>query len=813
MDIRKIFSYLLVASLFLYLHKAQAQDAGTLPKDKKLTVKSATASEHQNGEDISKSFDGNMKTLYHSKWSGATFPVTLTYNFEQVDMNYILYVPRQDQNDNGIITKCKIIVKKDGAADYEKELTFKISHSAKVIKFQKQQKNVTQVQFIVYAGANNFVSCAEMEFYASATSSFDYTTIFTDATCSKLKPSVSQSDIDAIDIEYYKTLATDLFNNNYSTEFRVQEYKAWSHPNDFSRENRVGTYSLCDNPTGIYAAAAGEKLAVFVGDMHGYDLSLVLKNFDVPGGDGYYSNQNFSLQEGLNVITTTQPGLFYLFYHTPEHLTAPKIKVHIAYGKVNGYYDSQKHSKADWSKILNATQYKYFDVLGKYAHLSFETQLFKKNAASNGTELIAAYDSLVHQEREFMGYYKFNRNPYNRSHFTVMYKAYMYSAGYHTAYNITTLDGLTKVEQLKKTPWGPAHEVGHSNQHTPLFKWVGMTEVTNNVQSLLIQTSWGNRSRLSVEDKYQAAYNNLLIPQKAHCEPEEGEKLWWKLVPFWQLKLYFHDILGRKDFYKYIYQECRTRPIPMKDNKYDMGKCQLEFVKIVSDIAKMNLTDFFAKWGFLKPIDMEVDDYTKAQLTITEAQSKAVRDYMKKYSEKPDMILQYLTDDNLDIYKGKKEVVKGEYTTTEKNSSTYLTLSDSWKNYVAVEFYYKDKLISVERQGKEFKLPPLKGVSVYAVQYDGKKILVSKFQATGINDNIDNKSQLNIYPTIVKNGFTVEYNNKFNKKAMLEIYSLSGKKVHTERINQNKHYVNTNHLSSGTYIVKLGGKSCKIVVK
>lgn len=979
MELKKFLPYLLAASLFLCLNKVQAQDVNTLPEDVKLTVQSATASEHQNGEDIDKSYDGDVNTLYHSKWSGATFPVVLTYNFANVDMDYIQYIPRQDQ-ENGIITKCKITVKKSSGPDYVKNLTFPVSHSAKVISFPEQQKNVTKVIFRVTEGKNNFVSCAEMEFYKSTSSSFNYADIFTDATCSELKAGVTQSNIDAISIEYYRTLATDLLNNNYSKEFRVQEYKAWPHPSDFSRNNRVGTYSLCDNPTGIYAAAAGEKLAVFVGDKQGYDLSLVLKNFDAPGGDGYYNNQTFTLKEGLNVITTTQPGLFYLFYHTPEHLTAPNIKVHIAYGKVNGYFDSQKHTKADWSRILNATPYKYFDILGKYAHISFETQLFKTNAANNGDELIAAYDSLVHQEREFMGYYKYNRNPYNRSHFTVMYKAYMYSAGNHTAYNINTLDGLTKVEQFKKTPWGPAHEVGHSNQHTPLFKWVGMTECTNNVQSLLIQTSWGNRSRLSKEDKYQAAYEEIVIPKKAHCEPVApgSEQVWWKLVPFWQLKLYFHDVLGRNDFYKDIYQECRIRPVPMDDNGYDDGECQLEFVRIVSDVAQMDLTEFFETWGFLKPIDMEVDDYSKAQLTITEAQSQATKDHMKQYSEKPDMIIQYLTDDNLDIYKEKKEVVKGTYTIVEENSSTYIRLSSEWKNYVAVEVYHKCKLINVERQGNKFRLPPVKNISVYAVQYDGKRILVKGAKATSVNldatdktvhiggeftltpiiepdsacytnltwsssnttvatvdntgkvtaiaegtteitvtteednltakctvtvvkdavqatgvkldvtdktikvgdkftltatvepdnatntnliwstsdakiatvDNIGrvtalakgkatitvktedgnftatckvtvskataiedlgNTLQFGVYPTIVNNGFTVEFTGKFNNAATLEIYSLSGKKVHTERINRNKQYINVSDIQSGTYIVRLGSKSCKIV--
>lgn len=58
------------------------------------------------------------------------------------------------------------------------------------------------------------------------------------------------------------------------------------------------------------------------------------------------------------------------------------------------------------------------------------------------------------------------------------------------------MDNLCSVDQMKTNNWGPAHEVGHSNQTRPGLKWFGMTEVTNNICSMYIQKLYGINSRL-----------------------------------------------------------------------------------------------------------------------------------------------------------------------------------------------------------------------------------------------------------------------------------------------------------------------------
>ena len=90
----------------------------------------------------------------------------------------------------------------------------------------------------------------------------------------------------------------------YPAEFRIQEYKAWPHPDAQSETHKTSPYSLRDNPTGI-SVKDGEQLMIFVGDTHGQTVSAVIQNLDVPGGDGF-GGTSYPLSEGP---TRLQPGI------------------------------------------------------------------------------------------------------------------------------------------------------------------------------------------------------------------------------------------------------------------------------------------------------------------------------------------------------------------------------------------------------------------------------------------------------------------------------------------------------------------------
>lgn len=699
------------------------ETSGDIKDDVKVPVSHAAASSSQQGGEIEKSFDGDYKSIYHSSWNNKGehyFPITLEYFFEnQESIDYLIYYPRTEGY-NGHFKEVEIWVSTQAAPDYAKvtDYDFKGSPLAAKVMLDKPLIKPLSIKFIVKSGhgdGQGFASCAEMEFYRRNP---DPLTLFTDLTCSELKPGISLEEIEKVPNSLYRNIAYYLHKGSYPHEFRIQHYRAWPHPDEWARVNKTSTLSLLDNPTGI-SVGENDELIVFVGPTVGYKLDLKVQNLNKPGGDGYENASRYTLSEGINKLKMRNKGLVYVFYHTPDYRTAPPVKIHFATGKVNGYFDSQKHQASDWPKYLNAAVDEYFDVLGKHAHLTFPTAHFKTYAGNNGKQLIDAYDELVRLEKEFMGLMKYNRPTVNRAYFHAMYHAYFYSTSYRTAYNVTGESErrtLLDVNELKKSPWGPAHEQGHSFQTRPGFKWHGMTEVTNNVHSLYVQTEWGNASRIETEalgrfnNRYEKAYYNSFVKHVPH--PGE-EDVFCKLVSLWQLQLYFSDVCGKTDFYKDLYEKIRTTP-----DQPDPGAQQLEFVKIACDIAQTDLTDFFGKWGYLSPFDSEIDDYGKVRFLIEQSRiDKTIAAVKAKNYPAPGEKIEYISDSNRQIFKNRLPVRQG----TAVKSGKTITMT-GWQNVVAYEVYDGDTPVFVSNKAS-FSLDTEAGpdIKVLAVGYDGSK--------------------------------------------------------------------------------------------
>ncbi len=88
-----------------------------------------------------------------------------------------------------------------------------------------------------------------------------------------------------------------------------------------------------------------------------------------------------------------------------------------------------------------------------------------------------------------------------------------------------------------------------------------MTEVTNNIHSLYVQTSFGNQSRLlDKQGDYTSIYEKSMcmyfVRKRAHIITDSDVNVFNQLVPFWQLYLYTKAI-GQEDFYKDLYELIR----------------------------------------------------------------------------------------------------------------------------------------------------------------------------------------------------------------------------------------------------------------
>ena len=176
-----------------------------------------------------------------------------------------------------------------------------------------------------------------------------------------------------------------------------------------------------------------------------------------------------------------------------------------------------------------------------------------------------------------------------------------------------------------------------------------------------IQTTiFGQPSRIQVEDmglvyrnRYSKAWSGIIAAGSPHADFQNvgnnANDVFCKLVPFWQLELYFGKVLGRTPlqqadkggFYPEVYEYARNKDYTGMSH----GEIQLDFVYACSKISGMNLLDFFTKWGFLTPVDKELDDYGKKQLTVTQDMIDALKQKVNALGgTQPDVALEYISD-------------------------------------------------------------------------------------------------------------------------------------------------------------------------
>ncbi len=628
-------------------------DLSSIKSDFKIVPSSGIASEFQYGAEIEKSFDGDISTVFHSKWGQDTrFPVTLDYYFTtDSQFDYMIYYPRQDGGYNGHFKQVEIWVAYSASEpSYTKigSYDFKGSAAASIVTFDQPLQNPRIIRVKVLSGGGDYqgyATCAEMEFYRKTTENAT-PDVFTDNSCSALKPGTTLAQVDAISNEFFRNIATAMYWNEYPREYRITSYKAYPDPTIDAEMLRAKCYSLNDNPTGI-VFEPGQHI-VLVGPTHGRAVSLAAWDLTT-------SNvaKTYSLAEGVNKITVDRVGLVYVQYHTSTvDPTAQPITVHFPTGKVQGYFDAQKHTSADFTRMLDNAVYANIDLLGDKSIITFPVASLKQYSMNQPGRLVEIYDTIIYLQEELQGLIKYNKEHKNRHWFRVdPITSYMDATNYRTAYNKQTMSWLCDPIKLRydknwagdDAVWGPAHEVGHTNQLAIGLMWIGLAEVSNNIASLYVQDKFRNSNvtRLSVpnHDAFVPARTSIVTGGIPHGESSD---LFHKLVPFWQLYLYFVKTGNQPDFYKDVYETLRTLPNPSTD-----GAAQLQFVKVCCEVANMDLTDFFTDWGFLRPINKDINDYGTRNLTVTQSQIDALKTTIQtNYPTTPGVDITTITDSN-----------------------------------------------------------------------------------------------------------------------------------------------------------------------
>ena len=529
--------------------------------------------------------------------------------------------------------------------------------------------------------------------------------------------------------------------------YRVQYYEAYPPLKETAQRLKISNYNSFENPTGIYFEP-GDEVVLTVGDTQGQQLALRVHSFE-----GEKSDHTYPLQPGENRLAIKNKGLGYINFFTSDWAKVAPVRIRIDGGKVNGYFDKKQYTDKEWKQLLEQAVCNILDIKGEYVNLAYRVSSLKKYCPEKGWELINYYDRIIDIQHEMMGLKKYNLRPKNHM-FAREVQSGLYADGYGAAFAYDCMNKLASVENIHKGVWALAHEFGHVNQIRPGLKWVSTTEVTNNIFSVwtryLLEPDYQNLEQERVNDgdnnrvlggRFNSYLNYGIVKgEQWLCQRgqdkmkgyENGGDHFVKLCPLWQLQLYYAvaghgNYWGKPDWFADMAEIVRNTDERGMDN----GQLQLNFMRNMCDLVKEDLTDFFIKAGMLKPIDKDMDDYSRAQLTITKKQCKELVKYAFRYPKPATPVLYYLTANSVKAYQ-RRLPVEGVYNGGLTFKEGTCTVShDYWQNVTVFETYKGKELTHVAMVGTDspdrsttLVRFPEGSTRIEAVAWDGTRTLV-----------------------------------------------------------------------------------------
>ena len=629
-----------------------------------------------------------------------------------------------------------------------------------------------------------YITCGEVEFFNSNRVEVNewISRIFKDASCSELKDGVTKADIikmNAVSPYLATNVAIPLLNGTYNEnekDFRIHSYEPYSDSH-VNRALVMQYYTSMDNPTGV-EVKSGKDIIVCV-DQIPANQTVSIRVYGEEseygpnyggGGENETVGQEVVLQAGVNTIRITADGMAYVMNTVPVDNRADisgfkKVKVHIlpGCGTVQGYYDPARHSDDRYKEILNKCTYPYFMIKGSKCLFLFHTNQLRSDFPNSIKEGIGVWDNLVSWEHELMGLDKVKWfNNHMMAVTNTNKEIYMNATNRRVQFNASTINWICSADKLFKAGenedagirniWGPAHEMGHMNQMA--INWRSTTESSNNLFSNYANykiagdgyytTHWSRGKKISdLADDY-AARSPWAIMGTGRYQGEDSE-LHMRLN--WQLWNYYHNCGYKTDFFPSLFNYMRNGhqlPNQAAPSYYgraeNAGLCQLEYYEACCAVAKQDLTEFFDAWGFFRTIDQTYDQYGETRYTVTDAMINASKARVRDMNLPKAAPIQYLEDrtkhngvtySEMGFYTQYKDKVTISKTPKASVSGRKVTLTDC-DQAVAVEvrrgnadtgeLLYFSNLFS-------FEVPAsvsLSGNSLWAVQYDGKRVKVQQ---------------------------------------------------------------------------------------
>lgn len=599
---------------------------------------------------------------YHSKWGqSADFPVILEYYFEgNTDIDYFIY---HTNSGNGTFGKFDVYTQTKENTEYvhQGSYDFNMRNSPSIASLKTPVK-ATKVKFEVHSGKNGYVSCDEMQFFKKNkknTLEEQLLTVFTDITCSEIKPDVTQEQIEALP-EFFIQTASALKDDSYNKwekEFRIREYCPYSSADEWADKLMTRKYEDLDNPTGIYVNE-GDEVVVLVGDTHGQSISI--QNIGEETSKGYaqtsVNGDIYPLKEGVNKLTAKQTGMLFVMYNTNiQNPDAQPIKIHIPLGggKVCGFFSLKEHQTNEkYKELIDKADYKYFCVIGNAIILYFHHKQLKAAVPYDILSSIELWDNMIQWQQELMGIEDVYPKQMNNHIFAISPEGgYMWASEGRIGFVYTVLGDILRKSYLmaSRNSWGPAHEIGHVHQGA--INWASTTESSNNLFSNYTIYKFGQNCSRGTElavPEYAANVKKATlvfrrcVENKAWCDfgtDYQGEDPEMHARMNWQLWNYYHRCGYNPQFFPTLFKLMRENRVSTQDP----GENQMMYARMACRAANENLTDFFERWGFFVPISMKVNQYGTYNYIVTDAMIKETKEFMKQFPA-PKHAFYYLED-------------------------------------------------------------------------------------------------------------------------------------------------------------------------
>lgn len=663
-----IFAILLLTLLVV---QTQGQiNNGTFIALRNITVSPANIAQQNSGiENIADGKCSADNEIFHTLWAGIpkqniTIEADLDGKGKRLDK--VILSPR-DYGVNGIVKKAELwIMSKER---YQRVATIEADLTNEPIQIELDHaiSNPQRIKLVITdsygdrLGNVYMVSLGELECVMMSKDAVTRAQLLQDSklfmglTGVALKSDTKKSDIDKMMVPALKKLATQLFDHRYKADSLIANYQPILNPEVLGKQMRIGDgFSKFEGITGI-VLETGDHI-VFVGETKGAKIKLLVPDWtrkpainikpeNDPSGWGL-KKEVITLKEGINLIHLKKGGNVYIQYFTdtnPDNY--PPVTVHFPTGKYNGYFDMTKgDSNADFNRLLTKAISPILDMKGNYIQVAFPVDSLKKYTWNKGVELLKSYDTIVGLQRHLIGWEKEGFIPKNHILARVNYHYYMFRDGDGVAF----IDWAMKMVADPKSVimgdpcWGFSHEVGHILQMRPQMTWGGMTEVSNNILTMLCTTTLGNKSRLTLENRYRQAKETILDKGISYMDfpgivqnntsqygGTGNTDVFQRLVPFWQLYLYFKE-QGYPDFYPDLMIAMRKQTLQDGRDKNKDYLYMLEFCRLACEVSKTDLTDFFQRWGFFYIGEMDIADYNNYLYQVTQSDVDAVKDAIAK---------------------------------------------------------------------------------------------------------------------------------------------------------------------------------------